>query len=45
MGLSEDVESFLKYQAMLGKEFRRMQKKYGLVPINGNRIQRKFIAT
>lgn len=38
MGLSEDMfESFLKYQAMLGKEFRRMQKKYGLVPINGNR--------
>src|SRR5918992_1364534 len=38
MGLSEDMfESFLKYQAMLGKEFCRMQKKYGLVPINGNR--------
>jgi dTMP kinase len=38
MGLSEDMfESFLKYQAMLGKEFYRMQKKYGLVPINGNR--------
>ena len=38
MGLSEDMfESFLKYQAMIGKEFRRMQKKYGLVPINGNR--------
>ena len=28
MGLSEDMfESFLKYQAMLGKEFRRMQKR------------------
>ena len=38
MGLSEDMfESFLKYQAMLGKEFSRMQKKYGLVPIDGNR--------
>ncbi len=38
MGLSEDMfESFLKYQVMLGKEFRHMQKKYGLVPINGNR--------
>ena len=38
MGLSDDMfESFLKYQAMLGKEFRRMQKKYGLVPIDGNR--------
>jgi dTMP kinase len=30
-------ESFLKYQEMLGKEFSRMQKKYGLVPIDGNR--------
>jgi MgtC family protein len=38
MGLSEDMfESFLKYQAMLGKEFSRMQKKDGLVPIDGNR--------
>ena len=38
MGLSEDMfESFLMYQAMLGKEFSRMQKKYGLVPIDGNR--------
>jgi dTMP kinase len=38
MGLSDDMfESFLKYQAMLGNEFRRMQKKYGLVPIDGNR--------
>jgi dTMP kinase len=38
MGLSDDMfESFLKYQAMLGKEFRRMQRKYGLVPIDGNR--------
>ena len=38
MGLSEDMfESFLKYQVMLGREFRRMQKKYGLVPIDGNR--------
>ena len=46
MGLSEDMfESFLKYQAMLGKEFSRMQKKYGLVPIDGNLIQRKSIAT
>jgi dTMP kinase len=38
MGLSEDMfESFLKYQGMLAKEFRRMQKKYGLVRIDGNR--------
>lgn len=38
MGLSEDMfESFLKYQTMIAKEFRRMQKRYGLVAINGNR--------
>ena len=38
MGLSEDMfESFLKYQAMIAKEFRRMQKRYNLVIINGNR--------
>lgn len=38
MGLSEDMfESFLKYQAMIAKEFRRMQKRYNLIIINGNR--------
>jgi dTMP kinase len=38
MGLSDDMfESFLKYQAMIAKEFRRMQKRYNLVIINGNR--------
>ena len=38
MGLSEDMfESFLKYQAMIAKEFHRMQKRYNLVIINGNR--------
>jgi dTMP kinase len=38
LGLSEDMlDSFLIYQLMIGKEFRRMQKLYGLVPINGNR--------
>jgi dTMP kinase len=37
--LSEDMlESFLKYQRLIGKEFQRMQKRYGIVPINGNRI-------
>lgn len=36
--LSEDMlESFLKYQRLIGKEFKRMQKQYGIVPINGNR--------
>lgn len=38
VGLSEDMfESFIMYQNMLAKEFHRMQKKYGLIPINGNR--------
>lgn len=38
VGLSEDMfESFIMYQNMLAKEFRRMQKRYGLIPINGNR--------
>ena len=36
--LSEDMlESFLKYQRLIGKEFQRMQKRYDIVPINGNR--------
>jgi dTMP kinase len=38
LGLSEDMfESFIKYQNMLAKEFNRMQKKYKLIPIDGNR--------
>lgn len=38
VGLSEDMfESFIMYQSMLAKEFHRMQKKYGLIPIDGNR--------
>lgn len=38
LGLSEDMfESFIKYQNMLAKEFHRMQKRYGLIPIDGNR--------
>lgn len=38
MGLSEDMfESFLAYQRMMAGEFRRMQKRYSLVIIDGNR--------
>jgi dTMP kinase len=38
LGLSDDMfESFIKYQNMLVKEFHRMQKRYGLIPIDGNR--------
>ncbi len=38
IGLSDDMfKSFLIYQKMISNEFRMMQKKYGLIPINGNR--------
>jgi dTMP kinase len=38
IGLSDDMfKSFLIYQKMISDEFRVMQKKYGLIPINGNR--------
>ena len=38
LGLSDNMlESFLIYQGLLAKQFRKMQKKYSLVPINGNR--------
>jgi dTMP kinase len=38
LGLSDNMlKSFLIYQGLLAKQFRKMQKKYGLVPINGNR--------
>jgi len=38
LGLSEDMlDSFLIYQGMLAKEFHRMQRRYDIVPINGNR--------
>jgi dTMP kinase len=38
IGLSEDMyESFLIYQKRISQEFHAMQKKYGLIPINGNR--------
>jgi dTMP kinase len=38
LGLSDDMyESFMIYQRMIAKEFRKMQKRYNLVLINGNR--------
>lgn len=38
LGLSDDVlESFLLYQQKIKQEFIRMQKTYGIIPINGNR--------
>ena len=38
IGLSEDMyESFLIYQKKISQEFHAMQKRYGLIPINGNR--------
>jgi len=38
IGLSEDMyESFLIYQKKISQEFHTMQKRYGLIPINGNR--------
>ena len=38
LGLSDDVlESFLLYQQKIKQEFIRMQKSYGIIPINGNR--------
>ncbi len=38
LGLSDDMyESFLIYQNKISKEFHAMQKRYGLIAINGNR--------
>jgi dTMP kinase len=38
LGLSADMfESFMIYQKMIGKEFHKMQKRYNLELINGNR--------
>ena len=38
LGLSDNMlKSFLIYQSLLAKQFRKMQNKYGLIPINGNR--------
>ena len=38
IGLADDMfQSFLIYQRMISREFRIMQKKYELIPINGDR--------
>jgi dTMP kinase len=38
LGLSDDMyESFMIYQRMIAKEFRRMQKRYNLAIVDGNR--------
>ena len=38
IGLADDMfQSFLVYQRMISREFRIMQKKYELIPINGDR--------
>jgi dTMP kinase len=38
LGLSDDMyESFMIYQRMIAKEFRRMQKRYSLSIVDGNR--------
>ena len=38
IGFSNDLyESFLIYQNKISREFHLMQKRYGLIPINGNR--------
>jgi dTMP kinase len=41
LGLSRDMfDSFMRYQKMLQGEFRRMEKTYGFVVVNGNRSVR-----
>ena len=38
LGLSADIfDSFIKYQYLLKKEFTLMQKKYGLIDVDGNK--------
>ena len=38
LGLSDNMfKSFLFYQGLIAKQFRKIQRKYGLVPINANR--------
>jgi dTMP kinase len=38
LGLSDDLlESFLLYQQKIKQQFIRMQKRYGIIPIDGNR--------
>ncbi|MCX8035602.1 MAG: thymidylate kinase [Candidatus Sumerlaeia bacterium] len=45
IGLSADMfESFMKYQKMIEQEFRRMQKQYGFIVIDGNRPIRTIAA-
>lgn len=37
LGISDDIfDSFIKYQYLLKKEFNTMQKKYGLLNVNGD---------
>ncbi|HEX2305397.1 MAG TPA: hypothetical protein VHH33_03845, partial [Nitrososphaeraceae archaeon] len=31
------LESFIMYQKLLTKQFKRMQKRYNIIPIDGNR--------
>ena len=39
IGLSDDLfDSFVLYQRKMAKEFKLMEKRYGLIPINGNRL-------
>jgi len=42
LGLSEEMySSFVQYQRLIATEFRRMQKRYGMIPINGERPQQE----
>jgi dTMP kinase len=38
LGLSEEMYwSFIQYQKMIGSEFKRMQRRYGMIPVDGER--------
>jgi dTMP kinase len=38
MGTSDDMySSFIRYQKLIGVEFDRMQSRYGMIPVNGER--------
>jgi len=38
LGLSENMlESYIIYQRLISKEFKRMERKYSIIPIDGNR--------
>jgi len=38
MGIAEEMySSFVKYQRLIAKEFRRMQVRYGMIPISGEK--------